>query len=72
MYKLISQSDYFNDDLLQVVCRNRKVDINQIKNPSENSTIHYSNLQRLGRAVEVVSAFRRKESRVGIIVDSDA
>lgn len=72
MYKLISPSNYFEDDLLKVVCRNRKVDLEQIKNPSINNTVHHSNLQRLRNAVNVVSAFSRKESRVGIVVDSDA
>lgn len=77
MFKLISPSNYFEDDLLERVCKNRKVDINKIKEPSIDDTIPYSCLDLLSRAVSIFKVYIEAAQaetivKVGIIVDSDA
>lgn len=74
MYKLISQSNYFEDDLFEVVCKNRGIkDIAFIKNPTNKHNGHYSQLARMDKAINIVSYFRgRESSEIGIVVDSDA
>lgn len=73
MYKLISESDYYKEDLLEVVARNRNKDLNKIKNPSINDIIHYSKLNKIDKVVNAIITFgKRESSEVGIEVDSDA
>lgn len=72
MYKPISNSNYFTENLLEVVCRNRKADINKIKNPSVNDVIEPSKLVNMDKLVNVFRVFgQQKETEVGIVVDSD-
>lgn len=75
MYKLISPSNYFVEDILPVVCRNRKVDINLIKNPSAESIISYTLLDKIDKAVAVFLHFnelaKTQSIKIGLIVDSD-
>lgn len=72
IYKLKSNSNYFEEDLLEVLARHRNVDLDLIKNPSEKSVIHYSKLENLQKAVEITNNFYQyNDVIVGIIVDSD-
>jgi len=72
MYKLISESDYYKEDLLEVVARNRNKDLNKIKNPSINDIIHHSKLNKMDKVVNAIVTFgKRESSEVGIVVDSD-
>jgi len=72
MYKLITQSNYYKEDLLEVIARNREKDLNKIKNPSISETIHYSNLCKIENAVNATLHYSKKYTKVGIVVDSDA
>lgn len=76
MFQLISPSSYFTDDLLEVVCRNRGVDINLIKNPSADNVIDAYKLEKMVKAVHIFKqyySFTIGEHKInlGIIVDSD-
>lgn len=75
MYKLISPSNYLAEDILEVVCRNRGLNIQEIKNPSADSIIHYSCLLNIDRAVNVIAHFKELAKstaiKVGFIADSD-
>lgn len=76
MYKLITPSNFFEDDLLERVCKNRKVDINKIKNPTVDDIIPFNYLDMLDRAVAIFGAYissARAGSpvKIGMIVDSD-
>lgn len=72
MYKLISPSNYFTENLLEVICRNRKVDINKIKNPSIDDVIDSTKLVNMDKLINVFRVFgQQKEVEVGIVIDSD-
>ena len=72
MYKLISNSNVFTDDILDVVCKNRGVDKNKIKNPSVEDVIHYSKLKNIDKAVQLFKTITKRESsELAIVVDSD-
>jgi len=71
-YKLISKSNYFTENLLEVICRNRKVDINKIKNPSINDTVEPTKLVNMDKLMNVFRVYgQQKEVEVGLVVDSD-
>jgi len=71
MYKLIFESDYYKDDLLEVIARNRNVNLNKIKNPSAGDIIHYSKLHKMQNAIKATMHYRKRGARVGIVIDSD-
>lgn len=72
MYKLISNSNVFTEDILDVVCKNRGVDKNKIMNPSFDDVIHYSKLKNMDRAVQFFKTITKRESsELAIVVDSD-
>jgi len=72
IYKLKSPSNYFENDLLEVVAKNRNADLHKIKNPSKDDVIHYSKLLRIDKVVNAVRVFSKRESsKVGVVVDSD-
>lgn len=72
-YSLISQSNYFIDNLLDVVMRNRGIKCpDKIKNPSAKDVIHYSKLKNIDKLISVFDVYvQRESSELGIIVDSD-
>lgn len=75
MYKLINEkANYFMDDLLETVCKNRGVDdVNFIKNPTDKYNGHYSQLVNMDKALKVFDAFIQTGEviDVGTIPDSD-
>ena len=72
MYKLINPSSVFTEDILDVVCRNRGVDKERIKNPSISDVIHFSKLKNIDKAVKLFKNITKREtSEVAIVVDSD-
>lgn len=72
MYKLINPSSVFTEDILDVVCRNRGVDKEKIKNPSINDVVHYSKLKNIDKAIKVFKKIISKGKVViAIIIDAD-
>ena len=75
MFKLINpNSSYFTEDLLTAIARNRGImNLDFIKNPNKDATIHYSKLKNIDKVTDAIVHFGKKESsEVGIVVDSDA
>lgn len=74
MYKLISNSNVFTENILEVVCKNRGVDKNKIMNPSFDDVIHYSKLKNMDKAVQFFKSTVNEKEEVHIVtvVDSDS
>lgn len=72
MYKLISPSNYFSDDLLTKVCNNRKVELTTIKNVTADSIIPYALLNKIDKVVAAIIHYASNpEAIIGLIIDSD-